>query len=712
MEQIFLQIAKMSLTAGYVILILLMARLLLKKVPKVFSYGLWSVVLFRLVCPFSFESVISLLPQKRLAESRLFEGIITASPKIPVTFEPDGAGGAGLNAPAAAGISATDPMETLLLVLTILWIVGVAAMLIYSVLSFLKLKRSLKNAVHIEGNIYQSTSLKMPFVLGIFKPKIYLPSTLCDSEKSYILKHEQRHIKRLDHLIKPFSFLALSVHWFNPLVWISFALMSKDMEMSCDEAVVKELGNSIKQDYSSSLLTLSGGRRMLSGSPLAFGESDTKARIKNVLSYKKPAFWIVIMALIVVIAVGIGLLANPKTKPDDVGYNGQDAIILKLDIENKTMLVEGLATHNVLGDQCVVDCRDANVFEVWGTDIRFISMEDLAVGDKIILNVNEVSETYPTQTTATDVQRTMSPVAEPDITNTYYEAFKLSNGKRIKSLDAAANERNFPLLEDILMQAKLKSAAFEGIDIATLDECYHIRQTFLENVETHDYYVYWPAEASPIKGNPVVQSGKDGYYSAISSELYESLVKLFDENAALEAEIGAEIKAAKKAAMEDLIAAQKTEIEAKRKAALEAAKNEQDPRTLKKLELMVELQASPLFSPESYGAINPHRVGGALEIYCKDEAAVKEAVKSIGITEPIEYSSCEYSRAELTTLYIELKQTPLFIENEDTVSLSLRDEWPQVTIAIRPETSLETEKKIFEFLDNHPLKEAIAVSVT
>lgn len=162
----------------------------------------------------------------------------------------------------------------------------------------MKLQKRLKNAVRERDNIYLAEHLETPFVMGIIRPRIYLPASLTDKEKRYIILHEEMHIKRFDHIVKIFSFFVLCLHWFNPLVWAAFFISGKDMEMSCDEAVIKQLGSNVKKEYSASLLTLATGRRVIGGTPLAFGEGDTKGRIKNVLNYKKPAFWVVVLAVI------------------------------------------------------------------------------------------------------------------------------------------------------------------------------------------------------------------------------------------------------------------------------------------------------------------------------------------------------------------------------------------------------------------------------
>ena len=307
-EKIFLQILNMSFTASFVILFVLLARLLLKKSPKVFSYALWSVVLFRLICPFSFESVFSLLPAKAnpISQEITYETIPTIDTGIPAINHT-----VNQLLPAATPYASINPLQIWIFIGTIIWLLGIAIFLMYSIISLKKLQKCLKQAVHEKDNIYLAEQLDMPFVMGIVRPKIYLPTALTDAEKEYILLHEQTHIRRFDHLIKILSFFVLCLHWFNPLVWVAYFASGRDMEMACDETVIKQLGNDVKKEYSSSLLTLATGRRIIGGTPLAFGEGDTKDRIKNVLKYEKPTFWMVVVAVIAVVIIVVGLLANP-----------------------------------------------------------------------------------------------------------------------------------------------------------------------------------------------------------------------------------------------------------------------------------------------------------------------------------------------------------------------------------------------------------------
>lgn len=319
LDSLFLQILNMSFITGLVILFVLVARLLLKKAPKAFSYALWSVVLFRLVCPVSFESIFSLLPVKANPISQ--DIVYAAVPKIDtgITIINNTV---NASLPAATPYASINPLQVWVFLGRVVWLVGVAVLLSYSIVSLLKLQKQLRNAVHERYNIYFVEQLCTPFVMGIFRPKIYLPATLSAEEKQYILLHEHTHIKRFDHVIKLLSFFLLCLHWFNPLVWVAFFVSDRDMEMTCDEAVIKRLGNHVKKDYSSSLLSLATGRRIVGGTPLAFGEGDTKGRIKNVLNYKKPAFWTVVVALVAVVGICAGLMANPIVKRTSMQWAG------------------------------------------------------------------------------------------------------------------------------------------------------------------------------------------------------------------------------------------------------------------------------------------------------------------------------------------------------------------------------------------------------
>lgn len=328
MHRLFPIVCNMSLTASVVILAVLAVRLLLRRAPKVFAYALWAVVLFRLLCPVSVTSAVSLMgalgapAQERTQRTSAVEyvpadimirGTAPAVTQLPQPPLPAETGGAVSDAPADTAPAAVPAMSfnEPVFILTLIWLAGMVLLLAYSLVSLLRLRRRLVGTVRLRDNIYLADHIPSPFVMGLFRPKIYLPSTLTETERGYILRHEQYHLRRRDHLVKFLSFLALCIHWFNPLVWAAFVLSGKDMEMSCDEAVVRELGEDIRADYSASLLSLATGRRIMAGMPLAFGEGDTGSRIRNLLNWKRPRPWV--MAVCAVVCVGLIALcaANP-----------------------------------------------------------------------------------------------------------------------------------------------------------------------------------------------------------------------------------------------------------------------------------------------------------------------------------------------------------------------------------------------------------------
>lgn len=309
MDKLFICVLNMSLTASYVILFVILVRLLLKKAPTVISYALWGIVAFRLIIPVSFESVYSLIPRDMdrilISDYNVLQSAqMDNSADVPDTF-------LSHSFAVSDGRESTNQLQIMTEAGAYIWLTGVIVLLGYSMIASFNLSRKLKGARLIESNIYEMEKLKTPFVFGITRPKIYLPVSISSEERNFVILHEQTHIDRKDHITKVIAFLILSIHWFNPLVWISYTLMSIDMELSCDEHVLKEMNEDIRKPYANLLLSLAVGKHMLNSSPPAFGEGNVKRRMKNVLSYKKPTRWIVIISLIAVIILGAGLMANP-----------------------------------------------------------------------------------------------------------------------------------------------------------------------------------------------------------------------------------------------------------------------------------------------------------------------------------------------------------------------------------------------------------------
>ena len=332
------EIVNMTLTGSLVILCVLLARLLLKKAPKICSYALWAVVLFRLLCPVSFSAQVSLLgaldapaAQQHTVEYISPTIVHDAYPAvdIPVTTI-DNAINETL--PQEMEQTVADPLEFPMAMATAVWLFGMGSLALYSVISLLFLRRRLVGAMHLRANIYLADHIESPFVMGLLRPKIYLPSSLSQREQDYILLHERHHIRRGDHIWKLLGFIALCIHWFNPLVWLSFVLAGKDMEMSCDEAVLKKMGGDIRADYSASLLSLATGKRIIAGAPLAFGEGSTKDRIKNALKWQEAPAWLKILGAVCCGVVVILCAANPKeeslTAPEPFGHTYQVAEVV------------------------------------------------------------------------------------------------------------------------------------------------------------------------------------------------------------------------------------------------------------------------------------------------------------------------------------------------------------------------------------------------
>jgi len=310
MTDIFLKIINMSISASWIVFAVLILRLLLKKAPKWIAVLLWGIVATRLICPFSIESLISLIPS---AETISPEIIMDRNPEInsgvPIinnvvnsviseSFAPD-------------HTASVNPLQIWIPIMLIVWIIGVAVMLAYTVISYCRIKQKIDTAVFLCNNVFQSENVVSPFVLGIIKPKIYLPFNMNEQNIKYVIAHENAHICRKDHLWKPFGFLVLTLHWFNPLMWLGYVLFCRDVELACDEKVIKELNTEQKADYSQALLNCSVNRRMIAACPLAFGELGVRDRVKSVLSYKKPAFWLILVAIIASVVAAACFLTNP-----------------------------------------------------------------------------------------------------------------------------------------------------------------------------------------------------------------------------------------------------------------------------------------------------------------------------------------------------------------------------------------------------------------
>ena len=312
MNELFLKIINMSISASWLILAVLILRLVLKKAPKWVNVLLWGIVAVRLICPLSFESALSLIPSSETIpldiEMAAKPTIDSGVPAINSVVNPV----LSSFAPPQHVLTSANPLQIWIPILNIIWLIGVGALLLYTAVSYWRLCRKVDTAVRYKGNIFQSENVSSPFVLGIIKPRIYLPFNMNGQDLEHVVAHEQAHIRRKDHWWKPLGFLLLTIHWFNPLMWLAYVLLCRDIELACDEKVIKELGNEQRADYMQALVACSVNRRMIAACPLAFGEVGVKERVKSVMNYKKPAFWVIIIAVIICVGVAACFLTNPK----------------------------------------------------------------------------------------------------------------------------------------------------------------------------------------------------------------------------------------------------------------------------------------------------------------------------------------------------------------------------------------------------------------
>ena len=340
MSEAFLKVVNMSISAGWLVLAVLAIRLILKKAPKWVNVLLWGIVAVRLICPFSIESALSLIPSTE-----------TISPEIMMDWTPEISTGIDSldqivnpvisTSFAPQEMASANPLQILIPVAANLWFLGLLILLAYTAISYLTLRHKLRTAVILRDNIFQCETVSSPFVLGILKPRIYLPYAMDGKNLIYVVAHEKAHIRRKDHWWKPLGFLLLTVYWFNPLMWVAYILLCRDIELACDEKVIAELENGQRADYTQALVSCAVNRRMIAACPLAFGEVGVKDRVKSILNYRKPAFWIIVTALVACGVVAVCFLTDPNPSREfsmsgeNVSNLNPEAIVERImDIDN------------------------------------------------------------------------------------------------------------------------------------------------------------------------------------------------------------------------------------------------------------------------------------------------------------------------------------------------------------------------------------------
>ena len=313
MDDVFLKLVNLSISASWLILAVLVLRVVLKKAPKWVMPLLWGVVALRLVCLFSIESALSLIPSAETIPSEIVtetrEPVLYEQATLDIVTNP--------TVPSAAevhvGVS-RQQAQVDFNIYSVLWLAGMAALLVHALVSAGKLKRKLATAILLRDNIYESEFVDSPFVFGVVKPNIYLPMHMDEGTAAYVIAHEHAHLARRDHWWKVLGYLVLALHWFNPLVWVAYILFCRDIELACDEKVVKGLDGAARADYSQALLSCAAPKRAVAACPLAFGEGNIKMRVKSALHYKKPAFWVAAAAVLAVVIVAVCFLTNPRSE--------------------------------------------------------------------------------------------------------------------------------------------------------------------------------------------------------------------------------------------------------------------------------------------------------------------------------------------------------------------------------------------------------------
>ena len=390
MSSLFLKIVNMSIAAGWLILAVIALRFLLKKAPKWSVCLLWALAAVRLVCPFSIESILSLIPSAETVPEGIAlmpqPAVDTGVPVINEVVNPV----VGSFAPDPNTVTSMNPLQAVIPLLAIVWLAGIAAMLLYALISYGKLKKSVAASVPAGEVVMLCDEVTSPFILGLFRPMIYLPSSMEGKTRAYVLAHEQAHLARRDHLWKPLGFLLLAVYWFNPLCWIAYILLCRDIEAACDEKVIRDMDKEAMVAYSQALLDCSFPRKRITACPLAFGEVGVKERVKGVLNYKKPAFWIILVAVIACIVVAVCFLTNPKKKEEPSPFTPRTFTAAVTRIESQLFYVKP--------DEGMPELMSSDCIEVPLDKLSQAEDIELTLGDRVEIAYNgEILEVYPSR---------------------------------------------------------------------------------------------------------------------------------------------------------------------------------------------------------------------------------------------------------------------------------------------------------------------------
>ena len=458
MNELFLKIINMSISASWLVLAVLILRFVLKKAPKWINVLLWGIVAIRLICPFSFESPLSLIPSAETIPLNIgMDSTPTINSGISAINNAVNPIISQFNTPMAG--ASINPLQITIGIYEYIWIFGMIALALYTAISYWRLHRKVDTAVRYKDNIFQSENVSSPFVFGIIKPRIYLPFKMNGQDLEHVVAHEQAHIRRKDHWWKPFGFLLLTIHWFNPLMWMAYVLLCRDIELACDEKVIKELGNEQRGDYTQALVACSVNRRMIAACPLTFGEVGVKERVKSVMNYKKPALWVIIIAVIVCVGVAVCFLTNPKQdsytlrivvpagSQEEFVYTEEEVSTVRNSIKiwsgdglgdtevllfpvNKTAETGYTATYLTHGMSVEFDAENDTWFKI-GVNMQNPTNEDIIVyvevenvEVRIVDEINSVIKwfDYTENPSAMDDESTINLPIYPDVTFSYNQA--------------------------------------------------------------------------------------------------------------------------------------------------------------------------------------------------------------------------------------------------------------------------------------------------
>lgn len=451
MTSAFYTVLNMSITASWLVLAVILLRFALKKAPKWIMGVLWGFVALRLMCPFSVESILSLIPSAQTVP--VSGNSFADAPRIDSGFA---AVDSTMNRVLLSGSlplaeSEVSPVQIANFVIPIVWLVGIFGMLMYTLISYLRIWRKVREAVPHEGNVWLCDRIATPFILGICKPRIYLPASMNETDIGYVLSHERAHLKRKDYFWKPLGFLLLSVYWFNPILWAAYILLCRDIELACDEKVIRECGAEIKKPYSDALISCSVPRKMISACPLAFGEVGVKERVKGVLNYKKPAFWVIIVAVLACIVTAVCLLTNPKSKTDVPTPNPPQRfeIIDRAEKENlpvDAMLEKFYSDENY--DYCFYGIKNQYVLVKFADGAEKTVKDALKDGDITIADLDSFGIRYTKQ----EKGKSLLPGANP-----YFNAEVLEIGKDAVLVRPDKNSNIFKSADRIWVPLKVNS---------------------------------------------------------------------------------------------------------------------------------------------------------------------------------------------------------------------------------------------------------------